>query len=293
MSDIDKEELMVEVRDLEIKAKRLSRESFSGEYHTSFKGQGLDFEDYREYQHGDETRFIDWKVTARMNVPHIRTFREERELSVILAVDVSGSNKYGSGRLSKKQKAARIAAVLAFCAKYNGDKVGLLLFTDKTELYLPPGKGTKHVLRIIREILGYQPEGKGTSIAHACDFLNKTLKRKSLVFLLSDFMDDDFSKKLGALGKQHETIAMRIYDPVEQELPIVGKVNLTDPETGWQTMVNTNNANVRMGYSKLNRRRLEGLQKTFNRYKIASMETATDEDFLPALHRLFKRIHKK
>lgn len=292
MSEFDRDELMGEVRDLEIKAKRLSRESFSGEYHTSFKGQGLDFEDYREYQHGDETRFIDWKVTARMNVPHIRTFREERELSVLLAVDVSGSNRYASGRLSKKQKAARIAAVLAFCAKYNGDKVGLLLFTDRTELYLPPAKGTKHVLRIIREILGFVPEGKGTSVAHACDFINKTLKRKSLVFMLSDFMDHDFSKKLGALGKQHETIAMRVYDPVEEELPMVGKVNLTDPETGWQTMVNTNNANVRMGYSKLNRRRLEGLQKTFNRYKIASMEVATDEDFLPALHRLFKRIHK-
>ena len=292
MSEVDREELMVEVRDLEIKAKRLSRESFSGEYHTSFKGQGLDFEDYREYQHGDETRFIDWKVTARMHVPHIRTFREERELSVLLAVDVSGSGIYGSGRLSKKQKAARIAAVLAFCAKYNGDKVGLLLFTDRTELYLPPAKGTKHVLRIIRETLGFEPEGKGTSIAHACDFINKTLKRKSLVFLLSDFMDHDFSKKLGALGKQHETIAIRIYDPVEEDLPMVGKVNLTDPETGWQTMVNTNNANVRMGYSKLNRRRIEGLQKTFNRYKIASMEVATDEDFIPKLHRLFKRVHK-
>jgi uncharacterized protein (DUF58 family) len=193
--------------------------------------------------------------------------------------------------LSKKQKAARIAAVLAFCAKYNGDKVGLLLFTDRKELYLPPTKGTKHVLRIIREILGFEPEGKGTSIGNACDFLNKALKRKSLVFMLSDFMDHDFSKKLGALGKQHETIAMRIYDPVEENLPTVGKVYLSDPETGFQTMVNTNNANVRMGYSKLNKRRLEGLQKTFTHYDIVSMETATDEDFLPALHRLFKRIH--
>lgn len=292
MSEIDIEELMAEVRDLEIKAKRLSRESFSGEYHTSFKGQGLDFEDYREYQHGDETRFIDWKVTARMNEPFIRTFREERELSVMLAVDVSGSNRYGSGRLSKKQQAARIAAVLAFCAKYNGDRVGLLLFTDRKELYLPPAKGTKHVLRIIREILGYVPEGKGTSIANACDFLNKALRRKSLIFLLSDFMDHDFSMKLGSLSKQHETIAMRIYDPVEEELPMVGKVYLTDPETGFQTLVNTNNANVQMGYSKLNRRRLEGLQRLFNQYDIASLEAATDEDFLPALHRLFRRMRR-
>lgn len=292
MSELSVAELMQEVRDLEIKAKRLSRESFSGEYHASFKGQGLDFEDYRQYQHGDETRFIDWKVTARMNEPYIRTFREERELSVMLAVDVSGSNRYGSGRLSKKQLAARIAAVLAFCAKHNGDKVGLLLFTDKKELYLPPAKGTKHVLRIIREILGFVPEGKATSISNACDFLNKALRRKSLVFFLSDFMDHDFSKKLGSLSKQHETIAVRVYDPVEENLPMVGKVYLTDPETGFQTMVNTNNANVRMGYSKLNKRRLEGIQRLFNQYDIASMDAATDDDFLPALHRLFKRIHK-
>jgi len=292
VSEFDRDELMAEVRDLEMQAKRLSRESFSGEYHTSFKGQGLDFEDYREYQHGDETRFIDWKVTARMPEPHIRTFREERELSVLLAVDISGSNKYASGRLSKKQKAARIAAVLAFCAKYNGDKVGLQLFTDKAELYLPPAKGTKHVLRIIREMLGFVPKGRGTSIAEACGFITRTLRRRSLVFLLSDFMDHDFERKLGAMGKQHETIAMRVYDPVEEELPRVGKVNLMDPETGWQTMVNTNNVNVRMGYEKLNRRRLEGLQRTFHRYKIASMEVATDEDFIPKLHRLFKRVHR-
>ena len=290
MSELDREELMSEVRDLEIKAKRLSRESFSGEYHTSFKGQGLDFEDYREYHHGDETRFIDWKVTARMNAPHIRTFREERELSVLLAIDVSGSSQYASGRLSKKQKAARLAAVLAFCAKYNGDKVGLLLFTDQVELYLPPAKGSKHVLRIIREILAFVPEGKGTSIANACGFITRTLRKKSLIFMLSDFMDHDFDKKLGAMAKQHETIAMRIYDPVEEGLPMVGKVNLTDPETGWQTMVNTNNVNVRMGYFKLNRGRLDALKKVFSRYKIASMEAATDEDFIPALHRLFKRV---
>ena len=278
---------MKKVHLLEIKARRLSRESFSGEYHTSFKGQGLDFEDFREYQHGDEIRFIDWNVTARMNLPHIRTFREERELTVVLAVDISGSGKYGSQHYSKRELAAEIAAVLAFSAKHNGDKVGLLLFTDDTELYLPPEKSTKHTLRIIREIIAAEPKSQATSVSKACDFLSKTLKRKSLIFMLSDFMDHDFHKKLGAMSQKHETVAIRIFDPLEEELPRAGKVNLSDPETGWQTVVNTNNSNVRMAYSKLNARRLEGLKKTFNKYKISNISAATNKDYLPALHRLF------
>ena len=279
---------MRKVHLLEIKAKRLSRESFSGEYHTSFKGQGLDFEDYREYQHGDEVRFIDWMVTARLNQPHIRTFREERELTVLIAVDISASGDYGSSEMSKREVAAEIAAVLAFSAKQNGDKVGLLLFSDKTELYLPPEKGTKHTLRMIREILATETQGAGTSIAGACDFISRTLMRKALVFMISDFMDHDFEKKLGAMSQKHETIAIRVYDPLEKELPRAGKVFLTDSETGWQTMVNTNNANLRMGYEKLNRRRVEALEKTFRKYKIDMAETSTAEDYLPALHRLFK-----
>lgn len=283
------EELMKKVHHLEIKARRLSRETFSGEYHTSFKGQGLDFEDYREYQHGDETRFIDWNVTARLNIPHIRTFREERELNVLIAVDISGSSHYGSEVLTKRELAAEIAAVLSFSAKHNGDKVGLLLFTNEKHLYLPPQKGSKHTLRIIREVIAAQPEVNTTDIGNACDFINRALPRKSLVFMLSDFMDHDFHKKLGALSKKHDTIAIRVYDPMEERLPQVGKVNLEDPETGWQTMVNTNNANVRMAYDKLNRRRLEALQKVFRKYQIDCMDAATTEDYLPALHKLFKK----
>jgi len=285
----DIEELMKKVSLLEIKARRLSLETFSGEYHTTFKGQGLDFEDFREYQHGDEVRFIDWNVTARMQTPHVRTFREERELSVLIAVDISSSGFYTSGDQSKRALAAEIAAVLAFSAKQNGDKIGLLLFTGKTEFYLPPAKGTKHTLRIIREILACEPEDKTTSIANACDFISQTLNRKSLVFMLSDFMDYDFHKKLGIMSMKHETIGIRIYDPVEDELPRVGKVNLLDPETGFQSIVNTNNTNVRMGYEKLNRRRLEALNKTFTKYKIANVSAATGQDYLPALHQLFKK----
>lgn len=279
---------MRKVHHLEIKAKRLSRESFSGEYHASFKGQGLDFEDFREYQHGDEIRFIDWNVTARMNAPFIRTFREERELNVLIAVDISGSFDYGSVHFSKREIAAEIAAVLAFSARHNGDKVGLLLFASESVLYLPPAKGSKHTLRMIREILATSPQDKKTNLSGACDFINRTLKRKSLVFFLSDFVDNDFHKKLGALSQKHETIAVRIFDPVEEKLPNVGKVTLTDPETGEQSTVNTANPNVRMAYEKLTERRLEALQKTFTKYKIDHVNAATDADYLPLLHQLFK-----
>lgn len=279
---------MRKVHRLEVKARRLSRESFSGEYHASFKGQGLDFEDFREYQHGDEIRFIDWNVTARMNAPFIRTFREERELSVLIAVDISGSFDYGSKHFSKREIAAEIAAVLAFSARHNGDKVGLLLFAEEPILYLPPAKGNKHTLRMIREILATTPEKKQTNLSGACDFINRTLKRKSLIFFLSDFIDNEFHKKLGVLSQKHETIALRIFDPVEENLPDVGKINLTDPETGEQSTVNTSNPNVRMAYEKLTARRLEALQKTFTKYKIDHVDAATDADYLPLLHQLFK-----
>jgi len=282
------EEIMRKVHHLEVKARRLSRESFSGEYHASFKGQGLDFEDFREYQHGDEIRFIDWNVTARMNAPFIRTFREERELNVLIAVDISGSFDYGSKHYSKREIAAEIAAVLAFSARHNGDKVGLLLFTSEPVLYLPPAKGSKHTLRMIREILATSPENKQTNLSGACDFINRTIKRKSLIFLLSDFIDNDFHKKLGALSQKHETIALRIFDPMEENLPNVGKINLTDPETGEQSIINTANPNVRMAYEKLTERRLEALQKTFTKYKIDHVNAATDTDYLPLLHQLFK-----
>ena len=273
---------------LEIKARRLARESFSGEYQSSFKGSGLDFEDYREYQHGDETRFIDWNVTARKDHPYIRTFREERELSVILAVDVSGSSIYGSSKLSKRELAAELAAVLAFSANINGDKTGLLLFAGEPLLYLPPAKGNKHVLRMIREILAAAPENSTTSIPAATDFLLHTVKRKAVVFLISDFFAHDLQKPLSALANRHDTIALQVTDPMEKKLPRVGKINLADPETGAQTTVNTNNANVRMGYQKLSKRHDEGLERLFKQYGIDHLSLSTTGDYLPDLHRLFK-----
>ncbi len=284
---------MARVRKLELKARRLVRESFSGEYQSSFKGQGLDFDDFREYQHGDEIRFIDWNVTARMGSPFIRKFREERELNVILAVDVSGSADYGSVHFSKREIAAETAAILGFSALQNGDKCGLLLFAADSLLFIPPAKGTKHLLRLVREILVARPHQPGTSIAAAATTLLQALPRKSLVFLLSDFLADPIDKPLGKLAAKHDTIAIRITDPLEQNLPKAGRVTLEDPETGWQTSVNTSNPNLRMAYRKLMQRQQEGTVAIFKKHGIDFAELTTNEEPIPALHSLLKRRIRK
>ena len=287
------EEMMARVRRLEIKARRLVRESFSGEYLSSFRGQGLDFDDFREYQHGDEVRFIDWNVTARMNTPFVRKFREERELCVILAVDVSGSADYGSVAYSKREVAAETAAVLGFSALNNGDKVGLLLFSAEPVLFVPPEKGSRHLLRMIREILVAKPAQPGTSVAAACDFLVRSLRRKSLVFLISDFYSDPLDKPLGKLARKHETVALRISDPLENKLPKAGKVIMIDPESGLETLVNTDNPNLRMAYQKLMSRQHEGAAAIFRKHGIDFAELATHGDTLAELHRLLKRRSRK
>ncbi len=283
------EEMMKRVRRLEIRARRLAHEVFTGDYHSSFRGQGLDFDEFREYVPGDEIRFIDWNVTARMRTPFIRKFREERELSVIIAVDLSGSTDYGSEDLSKRELAAELAALIGFSARYNGDKVGLLLFTNEPILYLPPAKGGKTVLRAVREILCARPQNNQTSIANAGKFLNKTLKRKGLVFLISDFIDWGFEKPIASLARKHELIALQTIDPLEKEVPDVGKVHLRDPETGHDILVNTSNANTRMGLSKLSRRYREGLKDFFAKNAIDHTEISTSGDYLTNLHQLFKR----
>lgn len=293
LTDEQIEEMMARVRKLELKARRLVRESFAGEYLSSFRGQGLDFDDFREYQHGDEVRFIDWNVTARMNTPFVRKFREERELSVILAVDVSGSADYGSVALSKREVAAETAAVLGFSALNNGDKVGLLLFAGEPLLFIPPEKGSRHLLRMIREILAAKPADPGTSIEGVCDFLIRTLRRKSLVFLISDFFSDPLDKPLGKLARKHETVALRVTDPLESKLPKAGKVIMIDPETGFETLVNTDNPNLRMAYQKLMGRQHEGAASVFRKHGIDSAELATHGDTLAALHRLLKRRSRK
>lgn len=280
---------MARVRKLELKAQRLVRESFSGEYRSSFRGQGLDFDDFREYQHGDEIRFIDWKITARMNEPFVRKFHEERELCVMLAVDISGSADYGSVKWSKREIAAEAAAILGFSALHNGDKVGLMLFADDALLHIPPAKGKRHLLRMIREILVTRPKRPGTSIEAACNSLIRTLKRKSLVFIISDFHADPLEKPLAKLTRKHETLAIRVHDRLEEKLPNAGKVVMVDPETGLETRINTSNSNLRMAYSKLTRRQHEGIGKILNKHGIQSIQLHTHEDPLPALHQLFKR----
>jgi uncharacterized protein (DUF58 family) len=287
------EEIMTRVRKLELKARKLVRESFSGEYQSSFKGQGLDFDDFREYQHGDEIRFIDWNVTARMGQPYIRKFREERELNVVLAVDVSGSSAYGSIRYSKREVTAEAAAIIGFSALQNGDKCGLVLFAADTLLYIPPAKGTRHLLRLIREILTATPTVQGTSMQSASDTLICALDRKSLVFVISDFLTDPLEKPLGKLAAKHDTLALRVTDPLERKLPKAGRVTLEDPETGWQTSINTSNSNLRMAYEKLMRRQHEGVIAAFKKHGIDFAELTTDRDPSPALHSLLKRRIRK
>jgi len=289
LSEDQIEEIMARVRKLELKARRLVRESFSGEYLSSFRGQGLDFDDFREYQHGDEVRFIDWNVTARMNQAYVRKFREARELVVILAVDISGSIDYGSHSRSKREVAAEAAAILGFSALQNGDKVGLLVFADVPLLFVPPAKGTRHVLRLVREILTTKPARPGTSIKEACDFLMRSLRRRALVFLLSDFHSDPLDLPLGKLARKHETLALQVSDPLEAALPAAGKVVMVDPETGLETLVNTSNANLRMSYEKLARRHYEGVASIFKKHAIDTTHLSTTADPLPALHQLLKR----
>ena len=282
------EEMMARVRKLELKARRLVRQSFSGEYLSSFRGQGLDFDDFREYQHGDEVRFIDWNVTARMNAPYVRKFREERELAVVLAVDVSGSADFGSKYLSKREVAAELAALIGFSALHNGDQVGLFIFAGEPVMYVPPGKGTRHLLRMIREILMARPEDPGTSIEGACDFLVSMLKRKAMVFMISDFHAEVLDRPLGKLARKHDVIALGVYDALEESLPKAGRVVLMDPETGYETVVNTGNANLRMGYAKLMRRQAEGVAAIFKKHGIDGANFLTDGDLIGGLQKLFK-----
>ena len=282
------EEMMARVRKLELKARRLVRQSFSGEYLSSFRGQGLDFDDFREYQHGDEVRFIDWNVTARMNAPYVRKFREERELAVVLAVDVSGSADFGSKYLSKREVAAELAALIGFSALHNGDQVGLFIFAGEPVMYVPPGKGTRHLLRMIREILMARPKDPGTSIEGACDFLVSMLKRKAMVFMISDFHAEVLDRPLGKLARKHDVIALCVGDALEESLPKAGRVVLMDPETGYETVVNTGNANLRMGYAKLMRRQAEGVAAIFKKHGIDGANFLTDGDLIGGLQKLFK-----
>lgn len=282
-------DLLAKVREIEIKTKRLSSNIFAGEYHSAFKGRGMTFSEVREYQYGDDIRNIDWNVTARFNHPYIKTFEEERELTVMLLIDVSGSVDFGTQTKLKQEVITEIAATLAYSAIQNNDKIGVIFFTDKVEKFIPPQKGKKHVLHIIRELIDFKPESRKTDIGQALQYFTNAIKKKCTAFIISDFIDiKDYNQSLLIANKKHELIAIRIYDNRETELPPIGLIKLKDPETGERVWVDTDDKRLRMAYhthwqeSRLKR------QKSFASAGVKNVEIETTEDFVLSLRSLFQ-----
>ncbi|MEI6084481.1 MAG: DUF58 domain-containing protein, partial [Verrucomicrobiota bacterium] len=261
--------------------------------HSVFKGRGMEFEEVREYMPGDEVRAIDWNVTARFGHPYIKKFKEERELTVMLVVDVSASGQFGSGQQSKNELAAELAAVLAFSAIRNNDKVGVILFTDRIEKYVAPEKGRRHVLRVIREILAFKPTGHGTNLELALDYLNRVQRRRAVTFVLSDFQDTGFEKKLRISGKRHDVVALGLRDPREEELPAVGLVELRDAETGEHALVDTFDRRVREDFATKARARLAALKDAFRSAGVDQIEIRTDTDYMRPLVKFFRMRERR
>jgi uncharacterized protein (DUF58 family) len=284
----DPKEILKKIRRIELRTRRLVNSTFAGQYHSVFKGRGMNFEEVREYAPGDEIRSIDWNVTARMNAPYIKKYTEERELTVMLLVDVSASGIFGSVELSKRELAAEVASILAFSAINNNDKVGLILFTDRIELFIPPKKGRLHTLRLIREMLYFEPGGRGTDLAGALDYLNLVVSRRSVVFMVSDFLAPDFTKALTVTSKRHDLVAMPVIDKGESELPNVGIVTLEDAETGEQIDVNTSSKAVRRALREINEDRLADLEYLFRSRRVDIVRLTTTEDYLIPLRNFFK-----
>jgi uncharacterized protein (DUF58 family) len=289
----DPKEILKKIRLIELRTRRLVNSIFAGQYHSVFKGRGMNFEEVREYAPGDEIRSIDWNVTARMNVPYIKKFTEERELTVMLLVDVSASGLFGSIELSKRELAAEVASILAFSAINNNDKVGLLLFSNEVELFIPPKKGRLHTLRLIREMLYFQPKGRGTNLAGALDYMNRVISRRSVVFMISDFMAPDFTKALTVTSRRHDLVAMPVTDPGESELPDVGIVTLEDAETGAQIDVNTSSRAVRRGLFELNEERLRALDRLLRSRRVDVVPLSTAEDYLIPLRAFFDQRERR
>jgi len=243
-------EVIEKVRRIEIKTRRMVTDALAGEYHSIFKGRGMEFSEVREYQIGDDIRTIDWNVTSRTGTLHVKKFIEERELTVLLVIDVSGSSDFGTRSHFKREVAAEMGALLAFSAIKNNDRVGAIVFTSEVEMYIPPRKGRAHVLRVIRDLLYFEPKGKGTNLAHACEYLNRITRKRAVVFLLSDFMDSKFEKPLRVAAKKHDLISIFISDPRESELPAIGLVELQDAETGRKILLDTSDRNAMVAYQK-------------------------------------------
>lgn len=289
----DPKEILKKIRRLELRTRRLVNAGFAGQYHSVFKGRGMNFEEVREYAAGDEIRSIDWNVTARMNAPYVKKFTEERELTVMLVVDLSASGTFGSVELSKRELAAEVASILAFSAINNNDKVGLLLFSDDVELYIPPKKGRLHTLRLIREMLYFEPKGRGTNLAGALDYLNRVTSRRAVVFLISDFIAPDFTKALTVSSRRHDVVAMPVSDPGESSLPNVGIITLEDAETGEQIDINTGSRAVRQGLKDLEEKRRKTLERLLRSRRIDIVRLTTNEDYLLPLRAFFEQRERR
>jgi uncharacterized protein (DUF58 family) len=285
---METKDLLKKVRKIEIKTRRLSDHIFSGEYHTSFKGRGMTFSEVRPYQYGDDIRAIDWNVTARYNEAHVKVFEEERELTMMLMVDISGSESFGSKSQFKKDIVTEIAATMAFSATQNNDKIGLILFSDQIELYIPPKKGRSHVLRIIRELIEFEPKSHKTDIAQALKFLSSTQKKKAIVFVISDFISEDYEHTLKIASKKHDITGIRVYDIREEKMPNLGMVSMLDAETGETQLINTGSKSVRINYEKYYQEKVKYFKETFSKSGAGVVNTRVDESYVTKLLGYFK-----
>jgi uncharacterized protein (DUF58 family) len=285
----DTAELLKKVRRIELKTRGLTNQIFSGEYHSAFKGRGMAFSEVREYSVGDEVRTIDWNVTARFGHPYVKVFEEERELTVILVVDVSGSDTFGTQTQTKKALIAEICAVLSFSAITNNDKIGVIFFSEEVEKFIPPKKGKQHILRIIRELLGFTPERKGTNITEAMRYLNNVVKKRSIAFLITDFIDEGYEDSLKLVNRRHDLVALHIYDRREQEMPGLGLIQFEDPESGEVRWINTHSESLRRAYAEKAQNRKDNVALACKRAGVDLAQIATHESYISPLRNLFSR----
>ncbi|HHU57573.1 MAG TPA: DUF58 domain-containing protein [Bacteroidales bacterium] len=282
-------DILKRVRQIEIKTRGLSSHIFAGEYHSAFKGRGMMFSEVREYQYGDDIRNIDWNVTARFNHPFVKVFEEEREMTVMLLIDVSGSREFGSSWRFKKNLITEIAAVLAFSAIQNNDKAGVILFSDRIEKFIPPKKGKKHILHIIRELIGFTPGQRATDLSEAFRYLTNAIKKRCTTFVISDFLDEQFEHALRIANQKHDVVALRVYDAREAEMPDIGFVKFKDAESGALEWINTSSAKTREAYSQWWQQNEQQLKTTFSKCGVDHVAIATDQDYVKALISLFKK----
>jgi len=286
---VETKDLLKKVRKIEIKSRGLSQQIFAGEYHSAFKGKGMTFSEVREYQYGDDVRSIDWNVTARFNHPYVKIYEEERELTVMLLIDLSGSGDFGTYQQLKRELITELAAVISFSAIENNDKIGVIFFSDKVEKFIPPQKGRKHILRIISELIEFQPSSKGTDISESLRFLTNALKKRCTAFLISDFRDKGYARSLQIANNKHDVVALHVYDRRETSLPNVGLVRIRDGETGAERWMNTGSRELRDNYRIRWESHIEVMHEIFKRSGVDHVSLATGEDYVKPLRQLFKK----